>query len=175
MARKPKTNSTINGNNYFRTRLQIGTDSKGKPIMKNFYGKTKTEALKKKNEYIRDVDIGLNPDLATQTLQRAMYLWLWNIERYSGNKSATFERYESIYRNYVEDSPIGQLIMADVKKLPIQKYYNDLFASGKSYSIVLNLNKLLKKFFGYAESESYITKNPINGLQLPKDDEEDIK
>lgn len=175
MARKPKINSTINGNDYFRTRLQIGIDSKGKPIMKNFYGKTKTEAENKKKEYVKAVESGLNPDLGSQTLERAMYSWLWDIEKYSGNKSSTFERYESIYRNYIEGSKIGQLIMSDVKKLPIQRYYNDLLNDNKSYSIILNLNKLLKKFFGYAESESYIVKNPIKGLKIPKDDEEDIK
>lgn len=175
MARKAKTNSTINGNDYFRTRLQTGIDNKGKPIMKNFYGKTKTDAENQKKEYIKAVESGLNPDLGSQTLEKAMYSWLWHIEKYNGNKSSTFERYESIYRNYVEESKIGQLVMSEIKKLPIQKYYNELLLDGKSYSQISNLNKLLKKFFGYAESESYIIKNPVKGLSLPKDDEEDIK
>ncbi len=48
MARQPKTNTHIDGYNYYRTRLTIGYDSKGKPIRKTFYGKTKTEAERKK-------------------------------------------------------------------------------------------------------------------------------
>lgn len=175
MARKPKTNTEINGYNYFRTNLTIGYDNKGKAIIKQFYGTTKGMAEDKKKEYVKAIESGINPDLGSQTLEMAMYSWLWNIERYSGNKSSTFERYESIYRSYIEGTKIGQLIMADVKKLPIQKYYNELLKDNKSYSIILNLNKLLKKFFGYAESELYIIKNPIKGLKIPKDDEDDIK
>ena len=98
-----------------------------------------------------------------------MYTWLWDIKHYWGNKSSTFERYESIYRNYVEGAKIGQLIMSDIKKLPIQKYYNELLENGKSYSQISNLNKLLNKFFGYEESEGYIIKNPMKGLKVPKD------
>lgn len=175
MARQPKTNTEINGYEYFRTRLTVGYDSKGKPIIKPFYGRTKGEAENKKKDYAKALESGLNPDLGSQTLERAMYSWLWDIEKHSGNKSSTFERYESIYRNYVQGTKIGQLIMSDIKKLPIQKYYNELLGNGKTYSIILNLNKLLKKFFGYAESESYIVKNPIKGLKLPKDNEEDIE
>ena len=175
MARQPKTNTSINGNDYFRTRFQTGIDSNGKKIIKNFYGKTKKEAENKKKEYIKDTESGINPDLASQTLEKAMHSWLWDIERHSGNKSSTFERYESIYRNYIEDTKIGRLSVNDIKKLPIQRYYNELLSNGKTYSMIHNLNKLLNKFFGYAASEDYIIKNPITGLKLPKNNEDDIE
>ncbi len=174
MARKPKTNTSIGEYDYYRTRLTVGYDAKGKPIIKTFYGKTKGEAENKKTEYIKAIESGINPDLASYSLERAMYSWLWDIERYSGLKSSSFERYESIYRNYVEGSSLGRLIMADIKKLPIQKYYNELLENGKSYSVISNLNKLLKKFFSYAETEGYVVKNPVKGLKLPKENEEDI-
>jgi integrase len=175
LARQPKTNTEINGYNYFRTRLNVGFDNKGNPIRKTFYGRTKTEAENKKNEYVRALENGLNPDLSSQSLERSMHAWLWDIEYHSGNKSSTFERYESIYRNYVQDTTLGQLIVNNIKKIAIQKYYNDLIKNGKSHSVVLNLNKLLNKFFSYAESESYILKNPIKGLKISKGNEEDIK
>lgn len=175
MARKPKTNTNIDGYNYYRTRLNVGYDSKGNPIRKTFYGTTKTEAENKKKEYLKAIESGLNPDLSTLSLERAMYTWIWDIERYSGIKSSSFERYESIYRNYIEGSKIGHLTVVDIKKLPIQKYYNELLAEGKSHSIIYNLNKLLNKFFGYAESESYIIRNPVKGLKIPKGNEEDIE
>lgn len=175
MARQPKTNTEINGYNYFRTSLTIGYDSKGKRILQQFYGTTKTEAENKKKDYIKAIESGINPDLAAQTLEKAMYSWLWDIERYSGNKSSTFERYESIYRNYIEGTKIGRLTVNDIKKLPIQKHYNQLLSDGKTYSIINNLNKLLNKFFGYAVSEDYIIKNPITGLKIPRNNEDDIE
>ena len=48
MARAPKTNSRINNNDYYRTRLKVGTTEQGKFIYKNFNGKTKGEAEAKK-------------------------------------------------------------------------------------------------------------------------------
>ena len=176
MPRQPKTNTNVGGDhNYFRIRLTVGYNLDGKPIRKSFYGRTKGEAENKRREYVKAIENGLNPDLGSHTLERAMYSWLWEIERHSGNKSSTFERYESIFRNYIQNSPISHLVIADIKKLPIQKYYNKLIEKGKSHSIILNLNKLLKKFFSYAEQEGYITKNPIKGLKLPKSKEEDLK
>lgn len=175
MARQPKTNTNINGYDYNRTRLTVGHDAKGKPIIKTFYGKTKTEAQNKKKEYLKDIESGVNPDLASQTLERAMYTWLWEIEKYSGNKTSTFERYESVYRNYLQDTQLGRILVSDIKKLAIQKYYNELLGDGKSFAQVNTINKLLSKFFRYAESEGYVNRSPMKGLKLPSDHEEDIK
>lgn len=175
MANKPKTNTTAKGKNYFRARTFIGYDDKGEYVYKNFYGTSKSDAENKRNEYLREIESGLNPDLSSQSLSQAMNTWLWNIEKYSGNKSSSFERYESIYRNYVRDAGIGLLKMSDIKKLAIQKCYNELKDNGKSYSQIISLHKLLNKFFGYAEMEGYIIKNPCKGLKIPKDDEDEIE
>ena len=182
MAGTKKTNIEINGQKYFRTRLKIGTDAEGNPIRKPFYGLSKGEAERKKREYQSLLESGIDPDLSNQSLARAMYTWLWEIEKNSGNKSSTFERYEVTYRHYVKNSSLGVVMLSDLKKLNIQKYYNDLLKSGKSTATVDNLHKLLSKFFVYACSESYILKNPLIGLKKPKAensesdiDEEDLK
>lgn len=175
MANKPKTNAIAKGIEYFRIRSLIGYDCNGKHIYKNFYGSSKSDAERKKNDYLKHLQDGLNPDLASQSLTRAMYTWFWDIEKYSGNKSSSFERYESIYRNYIKGSTLGLLMVSEIKKLPIQKYYTSLIDIGKSESQVKNLHKLLNKFFRYAESEGYIIRNPLIGLKLPKGQEEDIE
>lgn len=174
MANKPKTNSTAKGKDYFRARAFIGFDEKGEYIYKNFYGTSKSDAENKKNVYLKDIENGLNPDLSSQSLIMAMNTWLWNIEKHSGNKSSSFERYEGIYRNYIKNADIGLLKVSEIKKLAIQKYYNSLKDEDKSYSQIKNLHKLLNKFFGYAETEGYIIKNPCKGLKIAKDDEEEI-
>ena len=175
MANKPKINATAKGKDYFRIRTFIGYDDKGEYVYKNFYGTSKSDAENKRNAYLKEIESGLNPDLSSQSLSQAMNTWLWNIEKYSGNKSSSFERYESIYRNYVRDAGIGILKISDIKKLAIQKCYNDLKDNGKSYSQITSLHKLLNKFFGYAEIEGYIIKNPCKGLKIPKDDEDEIE
>lgn len=175
MANKPKINATAKGHEYFRVRALIGYDCTGKHIYKNFYGSSKSDAEKMKNDYLKDLQDGLNPDLTSQSLSQAMHTWIWDIEKFSGIKSSSFERYESIYRNYIKDSKLGLLVVSEIKKLPIQKYYNSLIDTGKSESQVKNLHKLLNKFFKYAETEGYILKNPLIGLKLPKNNEEDIE
>lgn len=175
MANKPKTNVSINGYDYAKVYLYLGRDEKGNPVHKAFYGSTKTEAENKKKQYVKDLEAGLNPDLGNQSLSQAMYSWLWDIEKRSGNKSSTFERYEGIYRNYIRNANIGLLKLSDIKKLAIQKYYNYLQDEGKSYSQIKNLHKLLNKFFNYAESEGYVIKNPCKGLKIQKDDEDEIE
>ena len=175
MANKPKTNVSINGYDYAKVYLYLGRDEKGNPVHKAFYGTSKTEAENKKKQYVKDLEAGLNPDLGNQSLSQAMYSWLWDIEKRSGNKSSTFERYEGIYRNYIRNVNIGLLKLSDIKKLAIQKYYNYLQDEGKSYSQIKNLHKLLNKFFGYAEIEGYIIKNPCKGLKIPKSDEDEIE
>jgi hypothetical protein len=40
---------------------------------------------------------GINPDLALQSLCQAMHTWLWDIEKYSDNKSSSFEIYKSYF------------------------------------------------------------------------------
>jgi len=174
MARKPKVNTTINGKEYFRTTLTLGYDSSGTQIQKQFYGRTKGEAEEKKQNYIYMLENGINPDLGILTLDNAINEWLWNIERYSGIKSSTFERYESIYRNHIKDSMIGRIQVSEVNKMIIQRYYNELLDSGKSTIFLDKLNKFLSKFFKFAQSEGYIVRNPIYGLKLPKKDEDDI-
>lgn len=174
MAGKKKTNYVSNGHKYFRTRLTIGTDIEAKPIIKTFYGVSKSDALSKKEEYLKLLESGVNPDLNQLSLERAMYDWLWNIEKHNGNKSSTFERYESIFRNYIKETALGRTPMSQVNKIIVQKYYNNLLYTGKSHSVIKHLNKLLNKFFRFAVNEAYIIRNPLNGLRIPKGNEEDL-
>ncbi len=174
MAGNSKKNTEINGYTYYRTVINIGKDSNGQPIKKQFYGSSKLDAELKKKQYIKSLELGLNPDLSNQSLNQAMYEWLWNVEKFSGIKSSSFERYEGIYRNYLVNTDLGILIISEIKKLALIKYYNKLRSQGKSYSQIYNLQKLLSKFFGYAETEGYIIKNPCKGIKISKDNEEDI-
>ena len=41
-------------------------------------------------------------------------------------KPSTLERYDGIYRNYVENSPVYDLKLKDLSVADIQKFYNGL-------------------------------------------------
>lgn len=162
-----KTNYTKNGADYFRVSAVLGTDSRGKRILKEFYGKSKTEAEAKKKEYLEGIKNGLNIDTKRVLLGELMHTWLFETVRVSDRiKPTTFEKYEGIYRNYIKDSPLYSLKISELKALQVQRYYNSLSNKGKSRNLIENLNKLLKQFLNYSVDEGYIGKNPCIGKKV---------
>jgi integrase len=161
-----KTNAKINGKEYYRLRVTIGKDKNGKDIIKNFYGSSKKDAERKKDEWLKENYLGLDHISSKDSLSKSMYSWLWDIEKVSGIKPSTFERYESIYRNYIENSTIGHSRLEDIQRITVQKFYNELFSKGKTYSLINTVNKVMNKFFRYAVIEGYLLRNPCQGVKL---------
>lgn len=164
MARK--TNIEINGTKYYRMTAVVGRDGNGKIIRKQFYGKDKSDAEKKKNEYLNGIKNGLNVNFQDVTLGKLMHLWLFEVMK-SKIKPATFERYEGIYRNYVKSDSIYGSKLCNIQSIQLQRYYNLLYKSAKSSNVIKNLNKLLKEFFNYAIDEGYLNRNPCARLTIP--------
>jgi integrase len=160
-----KTNVTINGVKYYRLTKDIGKDSKGKRIRKPFYGKTKKEAERKWQEYTRKKLLGIKI-VDNESVSAAMYKWLWNVDFVSGIKSSTFERKECIYRKYIENSSIGYKMLTDMDKLTLQSYYTRLYNEGHTYSQIVTINVVLKKFFRYCVDERIILFNPCKNIKL---------
>lgn len=162
-----KTNYSKNGNDYFRVTVSMGRNSDGKLIRKEFYGKSKKEAESKRDEYLSGVKNGLSIDYKEIVLGKLIHSWLFEIVRVSNKiKPSTFQRYEGIYRNYIENCELYGMKICDLKAIQLQRYYNDLYKNGKSSNIIKNLNKLFKVFFNYALDEDYILKNPCVGKKL---------
>ncbi|WP_434565122.1 site-specific integrase [Thermoanaerobacterium thermosaccharolyticum] len=161
-----KTNYTKNGNEYYRVTVTVGRDSEGKLIRKEFYGKGKKEAEAKRDEYLNGIKNGLNVDFKDAILGELFRAWLFEVVKLSV-KPSTFDKYEGIYRNYIKDSEIYGLKINLTKSIQIQRYYNKLYKSGKSSSVIKNLNKLLKAFFNYAVNEGYLMRNPCVKIVIP--------
>ena len=168
-----KTNVTINGVDYYRLRKTIGKDKDGNPIVKPFYGRSKREAEAKYDKWLVDTSQGLKIT-PNQSLTMAMYIWIWNIEFLKGHASTTFDRYEGIYRNYIETNPLGYMMLDKIDKVILQNHYNAMFKEGKTYSQIKNLNKLLVKFFIYCITERHLLVNPCKGISLKAFDPETV-
>jgi integrase len=113
---------TINGIKYYRLRKTIGRDKNDNPIIKPFYGKNKRDAESKYLKWRDDRVKGLSID-SEQSLTNAMNIWLWQIERMSGNKSTTFARYEVVYRLDIDGYELGFRPLAQVDKLAVQAHF----------------------------------------------------
>lgn len=161
-----KVNADIRGYQYCRVRAVLGSDRSGNPIVKSFYGKSKREAVYKRDKFMQEHALGMDHIKMKETLCRSMHVWIWEILRFSGIKDSTFETYESIYRVHIENGSLGHTRLEDLQKINVQQYYNELHDKGKSYSRIKNINKILNMFFKYCVSEGYLLRNPCYGLKL---------
>ena len=103
-----KTNFNTNDYEYYRVNAVVGRNPDGTYIRKQFYGLSKKEAESKKKEYLDGISSGLNLDYREMSIKELMKLWLFNVVRVDKSFS-TFDRYESVYRNYIVDSQLACL------------------------------------------------------------------
>lgn len=164
MARK--TNTNINGKEYYRIRRTVGHKADGSPIVKSFYGAGINEANDKANEYINNIKLGLVNNKEAVTINHLFPKWLFEVKK-NEVKITSFEKYEGLYRNYISNAPFSNILLNEIKSLPIQKYYNEL-SKTKNDTLIKNIHKILRNFFDYAEREEYIIKNPCANITLPK-------
>lgn len=144
----------------YKVYLDIGKDSDGKRVRKQFYGKTKEEAETKRELYLKQLDHG-NKKYFAETFKK----WLYEVVKYRV-KPSSFDKYEGIFRNYFEKCPFYLTPIGNIKPIDVQSYYNSIFISGKSSNAIKNANKLLKQFFNYCVDNDYITKNPVSGKKV---------
>lgn len=145
---------------YVRVRKTINGE------VKEFYGTSKRDAESKRDEYIRKLTLGIDPELEKESLYAAMDEWLRIVEK-NQLKASSYERYEGIMDIYVKAGPLSGVAVGTVRTIALQKWYNELHQSGKSYSQIENLHKLLNKFFRYAFNEGYVNRNPCTGAKNP--------
>lgn len=188
-----KYNCIKNGIPYFRKTKVIGHKPDGKPIIKEFYGDGEKDADRQIDEYMEKLKSGLNLDAKDLTVQEGMYQWLFDVLLYAKKKkSASFEKHESNYRNYIKDKQIGYVLVQNAVSLPFQQYYNTIYEKGidifdtrtgklKHYEVseekIFDLNKTLRTFFNYCRTQKYTFDNPcsLENIYLPgnADGEED--
>lgn len=152
----------------WRGTISYGYDDKGKLKRKQFYGKTKQEVLDKMTKFQYKQNIGQLPTDDKITLQDWFHTWLFEF-RVNDLKPSSFERYEGVYRNYIEDSPIGKAKLKDLRAPHIQSYYNDLLSDGISVSVVNTIDRFLSTCLKEAERQNYIPTNYCKSIRLPKE------
>jgi len=156
-----KTNVTINGQDYYRTRLKIGVKPNGKPEYKVFYGKNKTEAMQLKEDYKK----GLNSeiDLNKLTFHDLFHEWLFVVKK-AAISDSTFAKNDSLYRNHILNMTFIQKRIVDVRSIHMQKDFNKI----KSASNAKEVRIVLNSFCIYAMNEKYISDNPMKGVLLQR-------
>ncbi|MCL2204234.1 MAG: site-specific integrase [Defluviitaleaceae bacterium] len=166
MARK--TNTTINGTNYFRVTATVGKDSDGIPIRKQFYGESKKEAEAKRDEYMENINKGLAVNYDKALFGVAFKTWFTEVLKPSISLS-TYTRYEIDYRRRIASCGISHMRLTDIRAANIQALYNTLLESNTPKTIRA-IHKLLMQFFIYCVKADIVIKNPLLAVELPKVD-----
>lgn len=150
-----------NGKEYYFYRLR----HKNLKNPKDLYGSTVREL----EEKIRDLKNELNNNITDNKDFFGVFFkdWLYNTHM-NNKKAATKERYDGIYRNYIDNSPIYYIKLKDLEPSHIQNYYNDLVSNNKSISVINNLNKLVAPCIRYANISNRILKDFSKAIVLPK-------
>lgn len=153
--------------NGWRASLTIGKNVDGKLIRKQFYGKTKIEALTKMNEYKENSRKGLIIKNDKMTFQQWYNIWLFEF-KVNELKSSTVARYDVIYRNHIKDTIIGTMKLKDINTVILQTYYNDLIKQGKTEKFIKYLNKSIKPAVKQAKRMHYILEDFTENIIIPK-------
>lgn len=152
----------------WRCSITIGRDDSGKLVRKQFYGKTKMDAIKKKEEYMNNSTLGILPADEKITLQEWFKIWLYEY-RINDLRPSSLGEYDSLYKNYILNSQIGMKKLKDLRTANIQAYYNILVKNKhKTPNTIRTINKVLKTSLNQAVKENYIIVNPCNNVILPK-------
>jgi len=157
-----KTNTRINGKDYFRISRTI--DGK----RKYFYGTSKGNAEQKYREYIEEqarlknqkkseYDTATFHDRARQFILDALMV----SQRYAEGTKA---RYESAYRCHIESSRLDKMRIGDVKPSDVQKFYNALDVSQQTLKTI---HKFMSAFNKWLMRNSY-AEDFLSAVELPK-------
>lgn len=158
-----KTNTVKNGQEYYRLSLFLGYDSNGKRKYKEFYGRNKSEAEALKLKFLKNN----KRDNSKLTLGSTYYKWLTEVIKVTGVKDSTYTRYLDTYNSAIKDGDLAWVKLGSLSSEHIQRYYNKLAESGRSYAYIQRVNKELKRFFNYCIAQDYILKNYCIGVVIP--------
>lgn len=157
-----------NGITYYKGQLTIGRNEEGKLIRKSFNSKKKQDVINAMTEYKAKV---LTGDLSSNdkiTLSEWYHTYLFEFRK-NDLKPSTFERYYSIYKNYIISSEIGSIKLINLRTIDLQQYYNKLLRDEKkTASIVVTINKYITTVLHEAVRQDIIKKCCASLVRLPK-------
>ncbi len=168
MRKKSNGEGSINRyKNGWRASLTIGRKPDGKLIRKQFYGKTKNEAIEKMDDYKEKSRKGLVVRNDKITFQQWFSIWLFEF-KVNELKPATIARYDVVYRNHIKNTLIGNMKLKDINSVILQTYYNNLMKEGKTEKFIRYLNKAVKTAMRQAKKMHYIIEDFTEDVVIPK-------
>lgn len=156
-----KTNTSINGKDYYRIRRKIDG------VQKSFYGSSKGDAERKYREYVTEkakrdkeriqfVTDATFHDMASEYIRTVLLV----SSKYA---NGTKEKYEQAYRCHIQESQLDRMKVSDISPTDIQRFYNNLSVSKQ---VLQNVSKFMRGFCRWMQMMGY-TYDLISAVELP--------
>lgn len=150
--------------------VQNGYNENGRPKMVTVYGKTEAEAKRKLKEKIKLINsnglILQNSTIKNVTVEEYCTNWLENV-KINELKPSSYDRKETSLANQVFPF-IGMLQLSQLSIDNVQEMINQLRQSGLSYSSIKKAYEAINECCKYAVIRGDLSKNPCEGVTLPK-------
>ena len=188
-----KKTVTRNGKTYeyWEARYTAGYDpGTGKQIQRSITGKTQREVSRKLKEATHALDTGEYTEPNKMTL--GQWLDIWKDAYLGGVKYGTTATYKSDIEIHIKPA-LGALRLDALTPHDIQKFYNELYTSGKrvpkhdkdgktvyeqhplSGKTIKNIHGVLHKALYQAQRNGYIRFNPADAVTLPRIEKKEAK
>ena len=140
--------------------LQVGYKPDGRPDRKYFYGHTRTEAEKKRDEYKARLASGLSLD---NDITVAKWVDIYLVT-YRGRVNDAYLKGDAAPYNRLAKR-LGNMRVADVREADLQRALDEV--AGMSYSTVDKYRQAIRRVFERARKNKLISENPAEYLITP--------
>ena len=144
----------------------LGVDDNGKPIIKQFSGKTEAIAKKKLRDFKKSTDYVEKHIPSTDTVRAYFTAWMKEYQ-FHKLKPSSYDRLESTVVNHVYPH-IGNMKVDKVTRNHIQGLINSLYSEKNlSYSSIKKVYVALNACYKHALIDGTVLRNPCVGISLP--------
>jgi len=136
------------------------------PVKKSLYAGRQEDVLKKRDEFLKDFEQGL--DLDAKKLTVAEYLDLWLEEAVEGSVwYTTFRDHERNVRLHLKPA-IGRIRLKDLTRMHVQRFINQKVKEGYAPRTVRYAHTTLSKALTQSVDWDLVPKNVASRAKLPK-------
>jgi integrase len=156
------------GEKTWVVRIFQGRDENGKRryANKTIHG-TKKNAEKYLTAKLRDKDLGINIEPASESLDKYLEKWFQSVVR-SRVREATFDDYKYLLDRYISPA-LGAIKLCDIASIDIQKVYGDMLDTKElSARTVRMTHAVLSSAMKQAVRWHMLNRNPCEFVDLPR-------
>jgi integrase len=155
------------GEKTWVVRIFQGRDENGKRryVNKTIHG-TKKNAETYLTAKLRDKDLGINIEPASESLDKYLDKWLQTSVK-PRVRPRTYDDYAALLTRYIRE-PLGAMKLADLRPVDIQKVYQSMQERDLSPRVTRYTHAVLSSALKQAVKWDMLHRNPANAVDLPR-------